>query len=281
MKNVTTKNIAVFYHGNCPDGFGGAYSAWKKFGNKADYFPLLWQRLTDYKTEAKTIYFIDFSPEGLIKKFKKEGKNVILIDHHISARNLMALGDNSLFSVEKSGATLAWEYFFPTQKTPLLLKHIQDQDTWQFKIKNTKEISKVIGSYDMNFKIWDKLRKDIDNKIKYKELIKLGSYLLKKNDQEVKLIISEGIREARFENQKAYVVNSPFHESIIGNTIAKHGGIGIIWSERRDGKIKVSLRSLGKVDVSKVAIKYGGGGHKNAASFIIPVGSKIPWVYKN
>ncbi len=35
-----------------------------------------------------------------------------------------------------------------------------------------------------------------------------------------------------------------------------------------DGRIKVSLRSKGDVDVSKIAEKYGGGGHKGAAAFI-------------
>ena len=30
----------VAYHGNCPDGFGGAYAAWKKFGDTAEYLPL-------------------------------------------------------------------------------------------------------------------------------------------------------------------------------------------------------------------------------------------------
>ncbi len=35
-----------------------------------------------------------------------------------------------------------------------------------------------------------------------------------------------------------------------------------------DGGIKVSLRSRGDIDVSKIAEKYGGGGHKGAAAFI-------------
>jgi hypothetical protein len=35
-----TKNIIVFYHENCIDGFASAYVAWKKFKNKAEYIPL-------------------------------------------------------------------------------------------------------------------------------------------------------------------------------------------------------------------------------------------------
>jgi len=37
--------------------------------------------------------------------------------------------------------------------------------------------------------------------------------------------------------------------------------------ESRDGFIKVSLRAKGECDVSQVASKYGGGGHRNAAGY--------------
>ena len=35
--------------------------------------------------------------------------------------------------------------------------------------------------------------------------------------------------------------------------------------ETEDGRIRCSLRSMGAIDVRKVAIKFGGGGHKMAA----------------
>ena len=38
--------------------------------------------------------------------------------------------------------------------------------------------------------------------------------------------------------------------------------------ELQDGSVKVSLRSEGDIDVGKIALKFGGGGHKNAAGFI-------------
>ena len=39
--------------------------------------------------------------------------------------------------------------------------------------------------------------------------------------------------------------------------------------ETQDGYIKVSLRAKGECDVSQVASKYGGGGHRNAAGYMI------------
>ncbi len=45
--------------------------------------------------------------------------------------------------------------------------------------------------------------------------------------------------------------------------------MGILFKET-DGEVKVSLRSRGKIDVSMLARKYGGGGHKAAAACVIP-----------
>ena len=43
-----------------------------------------------------------------------------------------------------------------------------------------------------------------------------------------------------------------------------------LFVEQPDGQVKVSLRSMGAVDVCKVAAKFGGGGHKMAAGAHLP-----------
>lgn len=43
--------------------------------------------------------------------------------------------------------------------------------------------------------------------------------------------------------------------------------VAVYIREKEDGRLKISMRSKENVDVSKVAIKYGGGGHKRAAGF--------------
>ena len=45
--------------------------------------------------------------------------------------------------------------------------------------------------------------------------------------------------------------------------------VGIYIREKKDGTYKVSMRSNGKVDISKIAILNGGGGHPRAAGFTI------------
>ena len=43
-----------------------------------------------------------------------------------------------------------------------------------------------------------------------------------------------------------------------------------LFIELKDGRIRCSLRSTGTVDVSKIAAKFGGGGHKMAAATFLP-----------
>ncbi len=43
-----------------------------------------------------------------------------------------------------------------------------------------------------------------------------------------------------------------------------------LFVELKDGRIRCSLRSRGRVDVSKIAQKFGGGGHKPAAGTFLP-----------
>jgi nanoRNase/pAp phosphatase (c-di-AMP/oligoRNAs hydrolase) len=44
-------------------------------------------------------------------------------------------------------------------------------------------------------------------------------------------------------------------------------GVAMGWFQRADGQFQTSLRSDGRVDVSVLAKKYGGGGHPKAAAF--------------
>jgi phosphoesterase RecJ-like protein len=46
--------------------------------------------------------------------------------------------------------------------------------------------------------------------------------------------------------------------------------VGVLLIEQLNGEVKVSFRSRGKVDVSKVAERFGGGGHRPAAGATLP-----------
>ncbi len=48
------------------------------------------------------------------------------------------------YSLERSGASLAWEYWYPNDPVPDLVRYVQDRDTWKFKLPNSREINQGI-----------------------------------------------------------------------------------------------------------------------------------------
>jgi phosphoesterase RecJ-like protein len=46
--------------------------------------------------------------------------------------------------------------------------------------------------------------------------------------------------------------------------------MAVLFREMSQGRVKVSLRSVGDVDVAAFAKPYGGGGHKHAAGVALP-----------
>jgi nanoRNase/pAp phosphatase (c-di-AMP/oligoRNAs hydrolase) len=45
---------------------------------------------------------------------------------------------------------------------------------------------------------------------------------------------------------------------------------GVVYRVSGD-RVDVSIYSIGNLDVSKIAQRYGGGGHRNAAGFSVPL----------
>lgn len=281
MAQKITKKIVVFYDGaDCPDGFGGGWAAWKKFGKKAEYIKAF-RFVPAPNLKDKEIYMIDFTyPEKTVRKMIKENKSVTALDHHATAKKTIKLTKNYSYSSNHSGCVLAWKHFFPKKPVPMLLKYIEGGDLWKFGLPHAKKILLYIRLFDFDFKTWNKLANELKNPQKRKEFAKKGSALLFYQDKIIKDIVETHEELARFEGHKTIAVNSPrLFRSEIGTLIArKMPPFGIVWN-RRDGKISVSLRSVGKFDVSKIAKKFGGGGHRNMAGFTLDGNDKLPWKY--
>ncbi|MEK7464192.1 MAG: DHHA1 domain-containing protein [Patescibacteria group bacterium] len=274
---VPKKNILVFYHKNCTDGFGAAWAAWKKFGKRAEYIPLDPREVPPWPIKNKTVYMLDnsFSPENL-KKLLKENKKVMVIDHHSSSEKDIKTAPEYVFDLNHSGAVLAWKYFHPGKRIPKILLHAEDEDLWRFKLPNTKAIFAGIDSSDFEFKSWNNLAREIENPITRRDLVRRGAFVLNFQKNMVRQI-AQNAEVVRFEGIKTLAVNSPVLESDIGHYLyEKLPPMGIVW-RRRNGKITFSLRSNGKVDVAKLAGKYGGGGHAGSAGFAIKADKKLPW----
>ena len=277
------KDIVVIYHGNCSDGFGGAWAAWKKFGDQADYLsahhlkPNQPEPLADLKD--KTVYFIDFIyPKEITERIIRENKAVTAIDHHITMREVVALTKDFIFDNEHSGAVLAWNYFHSEKEIPKLLRHIEDFDLWKFKLPNTKEIMAFLEITENNFELWDKLAQDLENEGASKSYLEQGKAILAYQKTLVNQL-AETAELVSFEGHSILVANAPHAlASSLGHVLyQKNPPMSVIWNQQKDRK-SFSLRSDGTVDVGRMAQKYGGGGHKTAAGFRLEPDAELPWI---
>jgi len=271
------KKIVVIYHAACTDGFSGAWAAWKNFGKKADYFAWIHQTSLP-PLKNKEIYFIDICPKAKgLKYLVTVNKRVVVIDHHISAKKDGKFANEYFYALNHSGATLAWKYFYPKKKIPKLLLYAEDMDLWRLKLENSKAVFAYLDLFDFDFKHWSKLASEFERKSTERKHINIGKFILKSENKLAESVISKGAVQVEFVGIKALAVNSPVMISEIGNRLcSKYFPIAIIWQERKDMTI-VSLRSNGKVNVARIAEKFGGGGHKSASAFSLPIGKKLPW----
>ncbi len=278
-KRSPERDIVVFYHADCTDGFTSAWVAWKKFGDTAEYIASFHDDEPVF-LEGKEIYTIDITfPEVVTMRLMKDNKRVTAIDHHISTKETTLITHKPSFSLDHSGSTLAWKYFFPDDQIPQFLLNVEDRDLWRKKIPSSPVLYAYLDLFDFNFEIWDKLIKDFEVLDKRNKILETGQLLLKYEEKRMDRHINKNAMLVVFEGHKTYAINESGYASQIGERLSEVlPPISIIWRQNKNGLIIVSLRGSGDVDVSELAKKYGGGGHKNSAAFRLNSLTEIPWV---
>ena len=257
------ESILVCYHDRCYDGFGAAFAAWKKFGDKATYLGINPGNSFPKEVEDHTIYFLDVSTtlESLLE-LQKYGNRIIILDHHSSTIQTLSNFEfyDKVFDVNRSGAVIAWEYFFPGQPIPEALSYIEDRDLWRHALPRSLEISAFIQSIPFDFAIYNNL---CSGPIEA-GMIDIGIFILSYQRQEMESIIS-GASDREINGLSAKVLNYGGKLiSDIGSNLAEQADIGVVWRISGDN-VFYSFRSK-EADVSKLAQRYGGGGHKLASA---------------
>ncbi len=273
------KQIVIIYHKNCIDGFGGAWAAWKKFGKRAEYIAVRPEALPEKQLKGKEIYAIDICyPKAIQEKLRRDNARVVVLDHHKSRKKDTQAFPGNVFDNTHSGAVLAWNYFFPGKKVPRLLEYVEENDLWRFNSPHSKAIGAALQLLGFEFGAWNAFSKQFETEKEFKKIAAQGATILAYEKQAVAFVMRRSVSLVEFDGYKVLAANSPVLESDLGHALAKkQPPFGIVWRAEADGKIGVSLRSNGRVDVSKIAVKYGGGGHVRSAGFTVEKGKKVPW----
>jgi uncharacterized protein len=276
-KDMSNKKVYILYHSNCFDGFSSAWAAWKKYGDGATYFPVNYGEPVPRMEDGAEVYICDFSyPLDVLRELEERMSYVYVLDHHKTAMEDLSGFSNAIFDMNRSGCTITWSYFHPDKEVPLFLKYMQDRDIWTFYMPFTREIFALAESTPMTFEDWDQLVAGIENdKEEGLNSIKEDSSLLVASRS--LLSYKNIIIEKTIETGTRWM-NIDGHEVPVVNTSKSYGteccqrlldlypsaSFAAYYYDESD-KRYWGFRSRSEFDVSVIAKKYGGGGHKNAS----------------
>src|SRR6185437_7195305 len=148
----------VLYHYPCADGVFAALAAYcsQKLENAVFIGHTTYgglpqsQSLLDQMTLDDHVYLLDFIGQGdFVKQVSQKVNKVVLLDHHKTAIEYVdqwkPLPSNVevVMDLERSGATIALDYFQPPTTSELRMKyaHVEDNDLWRHALPRTREFS--------------------------------------------------------------------------------------------------------------------------------------------
>lgn len=204
-----------------------------------------------------------------IKDLVSSADCFINVDHHVSNEKF---GDVNIIDVDAaSSGTVVLEIIDAcsielTKQAAQCIYVALLTDTGRFQFSSTTssvfEQAARLASYDLPIAELSRVLTEEDSF----SFLKLAGNVL--NNAELDEDLSFVFARVPISLQKEYGVEYDEIEGVIEFVRrTKEAGVACVVKEFRPGENKVSLRSLGKVDVCKIASQFGGGGHKFAAGF--------------
>jgi len=276
------KKIFCYFHNDDMDGWASSAIVGLKHKNdNVEYHGYNYEPNLPLVDGYDIVYMLDCSSIWQDMAYLiRNNKKFVWIDHHAKkiwdTYEKIGEGIEGLRDTESnhSACVLTWNYLFGAKPLPEMLKYVEDLDIWKWKYPLTEPINTCLhndflGNRDLIIQAMG------DWEMDEKAIIDTGLIQLKMRKKQIEYIL-ENLRTKTFHGHKTGVVNSPVHQSFIGHEMLEQNpdiDIAMIWYARKD-LVTISLRSRGDVDVSKIASKYGGGGHKPASGFSVKLGEK-------
>ncbi|MDR0646584.1 MAG: bifunctional oligoribonuclease/PAP phosphatase NrnA [Elusimicrobiota bacterium] len=227
--------------------------------------------LPPLKAEFDAMILLECSDKkrgGNLDSIFNSAKTVINIDHHITGENY---GDINYIAPNASSTAEIITQFFEY----LQIKPAKDEatnlytglvtDTARFLHSNTTaealRVASVLVGCGADIETINAI---LYNTRPYKELKLLGRALEKLNLLHKNKIAEITLTAADF---KLLKTNPQHTQGIVSQPIMISSVEVSILLREEPGRIAVNLRSKGKIDVSKIAQKFNGGGHMRAAGF--------------
>lgn len=276
-----SKPALVLYHADCDDGFTAAWIARKHLPD-AEFIAVRYQEHFPVDAAGRDVYILDFSyPRATIEALLEITTKLVVLDHHKTAKaeleGLCHQGEKWWieFNMVYSGAMLTWMYFHKNDKPPKFVEYIQDRDLWENGMPDAPAVTAYVKSRSRNWGNWDTLDLLIGTAVGLHEVTTQGYAILSARDRMVEEAVGRSF-EMELAGHKVLCCPTPILQSEVAGRLAEGRDFGAVFYMKDDQTAEFSLRSRGAFDVSAVAKKFGGGGHRNAAGFTVSVAQLVP-----
>lgn len=259
-------------HHNDADGFGAAYSAYMKFGKEnVEYIPIDYGWQFPVLEDGSDVYILDFSiSRSELDSLVARMNFVLILDHHKSAAEKLEGHPNTFFDMKRSGAGIAWDYFNPNVPRPDFITYIEDQDLFNMAFHNSHEVRSSILIIPLTLDAYIEAAKVSIEEREYE-----GTIIQKQVQYNIERGL-EYIHVIEVDEYKMLAVNVCVHQSNYGVELRKHLAkygcdFSGVYYRVNQNFVKFSCRSNADFDMSLLCKRFGGGGHKQAAGFDVPV----------
>jgi len=194
-----------------------------------------------------------------------------------------------LFDASRSGAMLTWDWlqantngeFFwdrgsdnepEAVECPWLVRYVQDRDLWFWALPDSKAVSAYIRMQQQEVWAWDQMHDMLESSSGRDAIIHTGDMILAREAMTVDRAVAKAV-DLVVGGFVVPVVNATEMISEIGNALSVGRPFSASYfDDNQVGMRRWSLRSQEDgEDVSKVAERFGGGGHPRAAGFQTPL----------
>jgi oligoribonuclease NrnB/cAMP/cGMP phosphodiesterase (DHH superfamily) len=280
--------MKCFYHNDLDGRCAGSIVAqFTQNYNQEDYFEVDYIKPLpiDKIQENEIVYLVDYSFKGdtiyQLQSILEKTLNIIWIDHHTSSLNLIKEYSelnkiDGLRQNKISGAALTYMYLYNCkfEEIPYYVKLVSDYDCWIYKFDPDTTYFKIgMDTFEHNAldQIWKDLYFEYFNPSFYTHrsefvLINKGKDIKQYIDQDNTQYRNSWAYESEIAGIKCLVINRKSNSWIFGDKVNEYP-ITMVWAF--DGeRYSYSIYSVAsEIDCSKIAEKFGGGGHKGAAGF--------------
>lgn len=267
----------LFYHHPCSDGFTAAWAA-SRYDPNIRLIPYDHGTGVPSNLVDERVVMIDccFPREELLR-LRGLSKDLLVLDHHQSSAK--ACGDLPFchFEQNRSGAGLAWSFFFPQEPPPLLVQYVQDQDLHTRSFDETRDFMPAVYSREPSLDWWEYLagfsKENAAARQELQQFLEKGAALREHFSHLMDEMIARSFSASLF-GYRVRCANAPFpFHSAVANRLAYTDpslDFAVTFAVDLPTRVRVSLRSRANgMALDDIAVKLGGGGHAHAAGTIM------------